>query len=558
MSYALPIRNGSSYRPLISTRRRLDDAARSLSCLRALPHSSICLRSCPRQRFWRISSRRLSILAFATFATLVPATAAHAGIYTIGDCPSAFNRTSLAGPWQFFGQTNGTILKTECGGNPAAIFFAIAELPATPMGFRASTNGTNLSIVNARVWWRAFGSPSAEVEAETEATDAAGELLAVGQWDGNGELVEQMSAPEEFHFPAADHATTLVLAEHCYLGGKCPMTESFGVGIEIFGAELTLNDEMPPAVSITGVQNEGATAFSGPIQTTFTVSDPDAGVQNAELLLDGTPIATHNYISSCSFTKLTPCPGTISDRFAGISLPEGGNELAVRVIDAAGNTSVAPVPHIANGVPCANPTIALTANRHKLAVTVPFGRGATVAGRLACGSTPVPGATVLLGTATLPGSPDAFELLRTAVDGTFRYQLPPGPSRKLLFSYRAYSNESTPTTQSAVQVNVRPSIRLHITPRRTHDGGTIHWRGQVQGGPYPPNGMPLLVQVKEGKRWQTFDEIKVRGGKIAYSYTFLRTSRPTTYSFRVALPTGGDVGYPYATGASGKVNVHVR
>jgi hypothetical protein len=230
----------------------------------------------------------------------------------------------------------------------------------------------------------------------------------------------------------------------------------------------------------------------------------------------------------------------------------------VRITDGAGNTAIAPVPHLANGFPCQGPTIAVTANRKTTQVTIPFGRGAAIEGRLACGSTPVPGAIVQLGTAALPGVPVASGPVLTAPDGTFRFQLPPGPSRELVFSYRAYSNEPAPTAQAAVKINVKPRIKLQISPRRTHNGGTITWRGRVEGGPYPVDGMPLLVQVKEGKRWQTFDELQAHNGKIGYQYTFLRTSRPTTYSFRVALPTGGDVGYPYATSASRRVNVHVR
>jgi hypothetical protein len=499
-----------------------------------------------------------AICALAATVALIPPSAARAGTYRIGDCPSAFNHTTLAGPWQFFGQATGTILKAACTGNPGALYFAIAELPSTPMGFRVSTNGTHLSILGARVWWRAFGSPSAEVEAETEATDGAGETLAVGQADGSGELVEHMTTPEEFDFPPEDDATTLVLAEHCYLAGKCPMSESFGVGIEIVGAELTLNDEVPPAVWVTGVQNQGSGTFTGPIQTTFNASDPDAGVKKAELLLDGVSVATHDYSSSCSYTKLQPCPTTITDRFTGISLPEGGHELAVRVTDTAGNTALATVPHLANGVPCNGATIALTADHRQTHVTIPFGHGATVEGRLACGSTPVPGATVMLATAAPAGVPGASGPLVTAPDGTFRYQAPPGPSRALIFTYRAYSNESAPTATAAVTIAVRPKMILHISPRRTHNHGTIKWKGRIEGGPYPARGMSVLVQVKEGKRWQTFDELLVHNGAVGYEYTFLRTHHPTTYTFRLAFPSGGDVGYPYTANTSPAVKVRVR
>jgi hypothetical protein len=489
-------------------------------------------------------------------ALIAPA-AARAGTYAIGNCPSAANHTTLVGPWQVFGQTPSTILEPGCSSSVAALYFANAELPPTTIGFRASTAGTQLSIVDARIWWRAFGSPSGAVEANTEVTDDTGEGLAFGQADGSGELFAQMTTPEEFHFPASDHASTINLSEHCLEYNKCPMTESFGVGIEIFGAELTLNDEVPPTVSITGVQNEGSGTFTGPIATTFTASDPDAGVETAELLLDGVPIATHSYAGSCSYTRFQPCPGTISDRFGGISLPEGGHELAVRITDAAGNTAIAPVPHLANGVPCPGPALALTADGQPAGVTIPYGQAVTIEGRLACGLTPVPAATVSLDTAALVDVPLAAGPVLTGPDGTFSYQLPPGPSRELVFGYRAYSNESAPTTQATIQINVRPRITLHISPRRTYNHRTIKWSGRVEGGPYPADGMPVLVQVKEGKRWQTFEELKVDNGVIAYEYTFLRTHHPTTYTFRIALPSNGDVGYPYAANASPTVSIHV-
>ena len=555
MSHPLTIHSGSTYDEIPSAFA----ASNRPTAIALTPASSLAMAAHRSRRPW---SRVIAMLVCtASAVALFPTAIAHAGTYTIGDCPSAFNHTSIAGPWHFFGPTTGVTLRTECGASPYAIFFAIPELPATPMGFQASTAGTGLSIVTARLWWRAFGSPSAEVEAETETTDEAGEDLAIGQADGNGELVAHMSEPEELRFPASDQATTIKLGEHCYLGGKCPMSESFGVGIEIFGAELTLNDETPPAVSITGVQDEGGSLLSGPVQATFSATDPGAGVKKAELLVNGAAVATHEYSSSCSYTKLQPCPGSITDRLESpdISFLEGPHQLAVRVTDAAENTTVTPVPPIPNGDPCPGPTIALTAGHHANAVTVPFGHGAVVEGRVGCGVTPVRGAIVTLAISTLPAGPAVTSApLQTGPSGMFRYTVPPGPSRNLTFGYRAYSDEPVSTTQAAVKINVKPRITLHIHPRRTHNGGTITWHGRVEGGPYPVDGMPLLVQVKEGKRWQTFDQLQLHNGTIGYRYTFLRTSRPTSYSFRVALPSGGDVGYPYTTGASNQVSVHVR
>lgn len=525
---------------------------------------------------WGSSSptRASAALALAALAAcgvigLLGAGDAVAGTYTIGDCPDAFNQARTAGPWQFFGPSSGATIHPQCSdGAHDSIWTDIVELPTEVMGFRASTDGTHLAIVNARLWWHAFGSPGGEVEAELDATNGAGEYLAISSWEGSGALVEQITTPEERSFAASEDATSIWVGVHCLAASQCQMTESWGVGVQIFGAELTLSDEVPPTVAITAVQDEGGASVSGPVQTTFTAADPDAGVRKAELLLDGVPVVTHDYSSSCSYTQLQACPGTISERleFTGASVPEGAHQLAVRVTDAAGNTTVTPsqtlstAHHVPNGVPCPSPTITLTADRRASQVTIPFGHGAIVEGRLGCGHTPVPGASIVLGISMIAGAPAASSVpVPTAPDGTFRYELAPGPSRRLAFSYRAYSNEPAPAAQSTLQVNVTPKITLHISPRRTHDNATITWRGRIEGGPYPAGGMPLLAQVKEGKRWQTFDEIVVHNGKIGYRYTFRRTSKPTTYSFRVALPSGGAVNYDYAApAASRKVEVHVR
>lgn len=509
---------------------------------------------------------------FASIAALVTvgvvlftgAKPAQAGTYTIGDCPSAFNHTNSAGPWQFFGHPPpGAVVKSECDGETPVLVFGMYELPSTPLGFRATTAGTHLSIVDARVWWRAFGSPSGEVEAETEVTNASGEPVDIGQADGSGELFEQMTTPEEWRIPAEEHATTLKLAEHCYPEGKCPMTESFGVGIEIFGAELTVSDEISPSVSIDSVTPSPGTGFQGPIVTTFTATDADAGVKKAELLLDGAPVATREYTASCSFTKIEPCPGAITDRLESpaVSFLQGAHQLSMRVTDAAENTTVVPVPPLANGTPCQAPAMTVTANRRPTAITVPFGRTVLVEGRVACGATPVPGATIAVNAATLGGTPTGPSTVQTGPDGRFRFQLGSGPSRSMSFSYRAYSSEPTPAANAAVKVNVTPRLTLRIKPRHTHDHGKITWTGRVTGGPYPPAGMPLNIQVKIGHKWKTFDEVTIEHGKHGaweYEYIFKRTSRPTTYAFRVALPRGGDVGYPYTTGASPPVKVHVR
>lgn len=209
---------------------------------------------------------------------------------------------------------------------------------------------------------------------------------------------------------------------------------------------------------------------------------------------------------------------------------------------------------IANGTPCPGPSINLSINgRSATRALIPFGHSVTVKGRLGCQATPVPEATI-----TVDASGEAKALsLHTDADGTFVYSLPLGPSRTLSFRYTAYSTDSEPAATATAAIEVAPKIALSIAPRYTHNDSTILWRGRITGGPYPPGGVTLLVQVRENDRWQTFDQIVTHDGRIAYRYTFRRTTRPTTYTFRVALPHGGSVGYPYSPAASRPINVRV-
>jgi hypothetical protein len=124
-------------------------------------------------------------------------------------------------------------------------------------------------------------------------------------------------------------------------------------------------------------------------------------------------------------------------------------------------------------------------------------------------------------------------------------------------NYFAYSDDAKPAASAHVKIEVYPSISLRITPRQTHNGGTISWRGRVAGGPYPAAGLTLLMQVKVGHRWETFDQLQTHNGRFAYSYTFLRTSTTTTYKFRVSLPASGAAGYDFLPADSRTIDVKV-
>jgi hypothetical protein len=210
-------------------------------------------------------------------------------------------------------------------------------------------------------------------------------------------------------------------------------------------------------------------------------------------------------------------------------------------------------PHTPNGSPaCETARLAIHVNGRGTKARVRYGHAVKVHGTLLCGTAPLIGATVLIGGGGLNTSASTNQL------GQFSYAVPRGPNRTIRFGYRAFADDPKLAAAATAYVSVLPRISLTISPRRTVNDGTIEWSGRVQGGPYPAGGVTLLVEVKEGSRWQPFDELVALDGRFRYRYTFLRTTQPTSYRFRVALPANGADGYHYTPSASNQIVVRVR
>jgi hypothetical protein len=291
-------------------------------------------------------------------------------------------------------------------------------------------------------------------------------------------------------------------------------------------------------------------------------------------------VAQKDYLADCPYENFAACPPTVSDeiQWNTTAASNGTHELALRVVNAAGNASIVDEhtvtinnpgvgvngsingrgPHIANGDPCAGEALELVVNGRRRPPVVTYGKTVTVRGVLHCGTVPIRGARVLIATLGGPGSAAIASSVQSALDGSFSYKVPAGPDRQLRFSYTAYSDDSAPSASATAAILIRPKIKLKIRPRHTSNAHTIHWAGTLTGGPYPPEGVTLDVEVQEGRSWRIFDQVVAnRRGRFRYSYRFHATGEPTTYTFRVALPHTGAQGYPYAPGASNTVNVHV-
>jgi hypothetical protein len=319
-----------------------------------------------------------------------------------------------------------------------------------------------------------------------------------------------------------------------------------------------------------------------------------------------------------AFLYLQPCPASVSAD-VGLdtsSLTNGSHHLVVRVIDAAGNS--APVldrtitvdnpstagspPGAGGGAPggggsspgpgsATGTTGAANGNAGQTSATTaagqPNGQGASaqatlrarwrrttrtvltstfsrreqITGRLTNSSgAPIAGARIELSATPAFAGAAALAMTgaRTRSDGTFALTLPAHlSSRTVRLTYRASANEPSPVATATLRLAVQAPVSLAISPRLTHQGGTIRFSGRLLAGPIPRGGKPLILEARSGRgAWIQFHVVRSdRLGRYRSSYRF-RFPGPARYSFRVVCESEAD--YPFATGASPTVTVTER
>ena len=505
---------------------------------------------------------------------------AGASTYMIDNCPAAPTPNGNPGPWTVFGAPQNT--KGSCSGGPGSwIGPEGGSMPPSGEGDLDGVRvtvpaGSGITIREAHVWWFV---PHQVSGATTYA------IAADNIGEPEGKVLTGTVNDNVFVLPST--TTELTLADYCSdsdAGKPCVFGEGENPNLELFGAQLTLDDSGLPSGSVTGGGLAGAGPVSGTQALAYDAADAGSGVRAVELLVDGQPVAKNDYLVKCSYQNFAACPTSLSDTIgwntAGAS--NGAHEVALRIVNAGGNTSIvddhtitigngspisgdppanaaAPIAHIANGQsPCAGEALSLTVNGKAKPPILPYGRPVTVEGLLHCAGVPIRDARVQI--ATIGGPPGAAidSAVQTGSDGSFSYKAPPGYDRTLRFSYADYSDDLTPSVTATMTISIRPKISLSITPHHTTNGHTMRWTGTIGPGPYPRQGVTLLVEVQEGRHWRAFDQVVAnQRGQFAYSYRFHATYEPTTYTFRVALPDTGAQGYPYAPGWSRRVKVRV-
>jgi hypothetical protein len=498
---------------------------------------------------------------------------ARAGIYAINNCPSAPVSNGNPGPWTVFGAPQN--YKGSCSGGPGNFIGPLGgSMSAGSIdGVQVTVPaGSAITIREATVWWFVpHQSSGADTFALASATSGV-----VGE---STTPVDRTITPDSFELPST--TTSFTLADYCSnddAGAGCVIGSGENPDLELLGAQLILADSNLPSGSVTGGDLARTGTLSGTGSLTYNAQDADSGVRLAELLIDGQPVAQKDYLAECPYQNFAACPTSLSDeiRWNTSAVSNGAHEVALRIVNAAGNASLVDEhsitienqptrangsvngPRIANGQPCAGEELKIAVNGKRKAPVVPYGKPVTVRGVLHCGTVPIRSARILVTTLGGPRSATINATVQSALDGSFSYNVPVGPDRVLRFSYTAFSDDPGPSATAVATISVRPRIKLRIGPRSTSNGHTIHWSGTIAGGPYPGQGVTLDVEVREGTRWRIFDQtVANKRGRFRYSYRFHATTEPTTYMFRVALPDTGSQGYSYTPGASNTIRVRV-
>jgi hypothetical protein len=190
-------------------------------------------------------------------------------------------------------------------------------------------------------------------------------------------------------------------------------------------------------------------------------------------------------------------------------------------------------------------------------VKVPFGRKATLRGRLTLSAgQSYAGQTIVATAAVRKRGAKAKAAGTAATDrrGRFSLKVPAGPSR----TYRLVFAGSGGALGSArgVSVRVPASSTIHASRTRLVGPGRVHFSGRMRnrGQRIPGRGLFLVIQGRERGRWRTFEDTRTnRKGRWHVSYRF--SGLPGRYPIRVRIRRQS--GYPFELGYSRALTVRV-
>ncbi|HEX8689714.1 MAG TPA: hypothetical protein VF729_05680 [Solirubrobacterales bacterium] len=201
--------------------------------------------------------------------------------------------------------------------------------------------------------------------------------------------------------------------------------------------------------------------------------------------------------------------------------------------------------------------------RSGVRVTVPFGAGAALSGRLVTAEgAGLAGRDLRVVSRPSRGahSRRQVEKARTGAHGGFRVPLRAGPSRRITVGYVGEAGLAA-ARRPALALRVRGGVIFAAAPRRLRTGESVRLWGRVRarGAPLPRRGKLVAIQYyeSEARRWRPVLVVRSdHSGRFRARYRFRYVSGRASIRLRaVAL---AEERWPYAPGASAPVAVRVR
>ena len=146
----------------------------------------------------------------------------------------------------------------------------------------------------------------------------------------------------------------------------------------------------------------------------------------------------------------------------------------------------------------------------------------------------------------------------TSKTGRVAFRLPPhAPTRQINVVYFPYSDSHEQALGRPVRLNVRCGVRLSVDRASLRNGQRVRFTGELEGT-VPRGGVTASLQVKLGRHYRTFRQLRLRpssGGRLRTSYRFTATARPTRYRFRLLILKQAGLHYERGTSPTRTVTV---
>lgn len=315
----------------------------------------------------------------------------------------------------------------------------------------------------------------------------------------------------------------------------------------------------------------------------FEARDEGSGVSKARLVIDGVEALSQD-VGGCvePFVAAVPCPPSVGPELAfdTTKLPDGLHTVAVEVFDATGVNKATHGPiqvRVENFRPngqltSASSLIANGINASRTAKISGIGRSAravrwqksrrhsTARGRLVDeNGRGIAGAALRVLAAT--DVPGARAKLLTGVttdkDGTFGFEIPRGPSRRISVRYRAFADDAKEAAVWRFRVAVPAPIGLIASRARLRNKQKLVLTAHLNGTRVATRSADVAFQVRIGRQWRTFAKRGFsRKGIARVDHRFRVTFHRMTYRFRVVTLRRRN--FPFADAHSDPVSVRVN